>query len=215
MRTSYPSFALATLVALLLMAPGGASAAPLEIEHGDTGWTVRATGARVEDVLGALAEREPFAVAMQLGVERPLVDVDVRDASLDEVLRDVLRGRNYVITYRSFAYRDAGDGLAVSRVELLLPRPPSDATEPAVVLRADLSAEDAARVAARQQRLREQQMFARLRSASAGATAQPAAATAGRAQPVPQRPTVATSEPLPLHRQMWNRIFSGAARDVR
>lgn len=174
MRASCPSFAGEDLAAnlaraavaalLLLSAPGPARADPMEIAHGDGGWTVRATGARVEDVLGALAEHEPFAIAMQLGVERPLVDVDVRDASLDEVLRDVLRGRNYTI-----AYRDAGDRLAVSRVEVLLPRPPRDGNEPSAAPRASLSAEDAARVAARQQRTRERQMFERLRSASAAA----------------------------------------------
>ena len=176
MRTSSSSLARAALGALLLLAASrGAAAAPLEIEHGDTGWTVRATGARVEDVLGALAGREPFAVAMQLGVERPLVDVDVRDASLDEVLRDVLRGRNYTI-----AYREDGDRLAVSRVEVLLPRPPRDGDEPGGARRADLSAEDAARVAARQQRMREQQMLARLRSSKAAAPRAAAMAVAAR-----------------------------------
>ena len=209
MRTSSSSLARAALGALLLLAASrGAAAAPLEIEHGDTGWTVRATGARVEDVLGALAGREPFAVAMQLGVERPLVDVDVRDASLDEVLRDVLRGRNYTI-----AYREDGDRLAVSRVEVLLPRPPRDGDEPGGARRADLSAEDAARVAARQQRMREQQMLARLRSSKAAAP--PAAAMAVAAQAAPRGPSASAVEPLPLHRQLWNRIFSGAARDVR
>ena len=209
MRTSSSSLARAALGALLLLAASrGAAAAPLEIEHGDTGWTVRATGARVEDVLGALAGREPFAVAMQLGVERPLVDVDVRDASLDEVLRDVLRGRNYTI-----AYREDGDRLAVSRVEVLLPRPPRDGDEPGGARRADLSAEDAARVAARHQRMREQQMLARLRSSKAAAPR--AAAMAVAAQAAPRGPSASAVEPLPLHRQLWNRIFSGAARDVR
>ena len=209
MRTSSSSLARAALGALLLLAASrGAAAAPLEIEHGDTGWTVRATGARVEDVLGALAGREPFAVAMQLGVERPLVDVDLRDASLEEVLRDVLRGRNYTI-----AYREDGDRLAVSRVEVLLPRPPRDGDEPGGARRADLSAEDAARVAARQQRMREQQMLARLRSSKAAAPR--AAAMAVAAQAAPRGPSASAVEPLPLHRQLWNRIFSGAARDVR
>ena len=209
MRTSSSSLARAAPGALLLLAASrGPAAAPLEIEHGDTGWTVRATGARVEDVLGALAERAPFAVAMQLGVERPLVDVDVRDASLDEVLRDVLRGRNYTI-----AYREDGDRLAVSRVEVLLPRPPRDGDEPGGARRADLSAEDAARVAARQQRMREQQMLARLRSSKAAAPR--AAAMAVAAQAAPRGPSASAVEPLPLHRQLWNRIFSGAARDVR
>lgn len=209
MRTDRSSARAALAAAWLLVAPGGAAAAPVEIVHDDSGWTVRATAARVEDVLGALAEHESFAVTMQLGVERPLVDVDVRAARLDEVLRDVLRGRNYAI-----AYREAGDGLEVSRVDVLLPRPESDRAGSGVVQRADLAAEDAARVAARTQRLREQQMLARIRRANATAQAPPVRQVAA-ARPAQRAPGAGAAEPLPLHRQMWNRIFSGAARDVR
>ncbi len=196
MRSSCRSFARMALVfALLLSAAHDAGAAPLEVERDDAGWTVKATGVRVEDVLDALAERESFSVAMQLGVERPLVDADVRDASLEEVLRNVLRGRNYTI-----AYRDDGGSLAVSRVELLLPRPPRGEEVPDGARRARLTAEDQARVAARAQRMREQQMFARLRDAGV------------RSAPQRVAPAQVVAEPLPSHRRMWNRIWSGAGR---
>jgi hypothetical protein len=190
----------AFVFALLLAAAHDAVAAPLEVERDDSGWTVKATGVRVEDVLDALAAREPFGVAMQLGVERPLVDADVRDASLEQVLRNVLRGRNYTI-----AYRDDGDRLAVSRVELLLPRPPRGDDVAAGAPGANLTAEDQARFAARAQRMREQQMFARLRNA--GVRSAPQRVAAQRVAPAQ-----VVAEPVPLHRQLWNRIWSGVAR---
>jgi hypothetical protein len=58
----------AALVALLLVAPPSAVAEPLEVTRGDAGWTVKASGVRLEEVLGALAEKESFTVAMQPGV---------------------------------------------------------------------------------------------------------------------------------------------------
>lgn len=98
------------------------AASPVEVAHDASGWTVKAENAPVEEVLDALAQREGFHVVMQRGVERPPVDVDVRDASLDDVLRRVLSQRNYAI-----AYRDGDSTLEVSRVELFLPRPPRNA----------------------------------------------------------------------------------------
>ena len=155
----------AALGALLLTQRHRAAPAPrqLEIDRGDAGWTVARIDGRASDVLQrALAEREPFAVAMQLGVERPAGGRrPPRRSSLEEVLRDVLRGRNHD---RWTAGRRPPR--AVSRVELLLLRARRDIMK-AGVARLDLSAEDAARVGA-QQRMREQQMFARLRSAKRG-----------------------------------------------
>ena len=181
---------------LLLGAPGGAGASPLEISRSEAGWTVKATDARVEDVLAQIAERESFAVSMQVGLERPPVDVDVRDASLERVLRDVLRGRNYTI-----AYREDGDRLAVARVEVLLPRAGSQAVQkPARLQHVTRATEDATRRAARAQRAREQALLRRTLGAS-----QP---TRQARPPRAVRQTVAAQEPLPLRRQLWQRIWS-------
>lgn len=196
MITRFWSSAAALLAtAVVLVQAGVAGAAPLEVARDDAGWTVRASGVRVEDVLDALAEREPFRVSMQLGVERPLVDVDVRRASLDAVLRHVLHGRNYTI-----GYRDDGGVLAVSRVELLLPRASGDTVAASTPPIDGLSAAQAARRAEQARRQREQ-AFARLRAADAEARA--ATRREQRAQPV-------TVQPLPLRRQLWQRGWSGA-----
>lgn len=199
MITTWRSSAGAVLAAaVLLAAPHVARAAPLEVSRDDAGWTVKATGVRIEDVLQALAEQEPFGVAMQLGVERPLVDVDVRRASLDGVLRHVLRGRNYTI-----GYREDGGELAVSRVEVMLPRPSADIVQAASTRRADLAAELAARRATELQRQREQQVYARVRAANAAARS--AARREQQARPIAVQP-----QPLPLRRQLWQRGWSGS-----
>ncbi|MBY0278481.1 hypothetical protein K2Z84_24385, partial [Candidatus Binatia bacterium] len=152
MITRSRSSAAALLATAVVLAVGGvAVAAPLEVSRDDAGWTVHASGVRVEDVLDALAAQEPFRVSMQLGVERPLVDVDVRRASLDAVLRHVLHGRNYTI-----GYRDDGGVLAVSRVEVLLPRAAGDAVEAGTPQIDGLSGAPAARRAEQARRQREQ-----------------------------------------------------------
>ncbi|MEW6271933.1 MAG: STN domain-containing protein, partial [Thermodesulfobacteriota bacterium] len=93
-----------------------AGAATVQVKRGDGGLRVAADEARLEDVLDALAEEEGFDVVMQLGIERRPVNVDLRDVTLEEALRRVLRRRNYAI-----AYEETDDGLAVSRVHVLLP----------------------------------------------------------------------------------------------
>jgi hypothetical protein len=192
-------------LALLLAVVRGAAAEPLEVTRGDDGWTVKATGARLEDVLGALAEQESFAVAMQPAVERPLVDVDVRAATLDAVLRRVLHGRNYTIGYRA-----DGDALAVSRVEVLLPAPPRDAepavavvtpagVAPAVVPRPETDDVQTARRVAEAERQREQQLQARLRQQRI----QP-----GQVAAAPAAPGATGDERVSSSRQLWNQVWS-------
>ena len=135
---------------------------------------------------------------MQLGLERPLVDVDVRDATLERVLRDILRGRNYTI-----AYREDGDGLAVSRVEVMLPRAAREPVQqPTRLQYVEQPGAEAARRAAAAQRAREQALFARMRREN-----QQQRQVQVRA-PRAVRQTVAAPEPLPLRRQLWQRIWS-------
>ena len=200
MRRRCPSFVPVAVAGLLLLGSprDAAASSPLEIARTDAGWSVKATGVRVEDVLAELAERESFAVSMQLGLERPLVDVDVRDATLGRVLRDVLRGHNYTI-----AYREDGDGLAVSRVEVMLPRAALEpAQQPTRLQYVEQPGAEAARRAAAAQRAREQALFARMRREN-----QQQRQVQVRA-PRAVRQTVAAPEPLPLRRQLWQRIWS-------
>ena len=200
MRRRCPSFVPVAVAGLLLLGSprDAAASSPLEIARTDAGWSVKATGVRVEDVLAELAERESFAVSMQLGLERPLVDVDVRDATLERVLRDVLRGHNYTI-----AYREDGDGLAVSRVEVMLPRAAREPVQqPTRLQYVEQPGAEAARRAAAAQRAREQALFARMRREN-----QQQRQVQVRA-PRAVRQTVAAPEPLPLRRQLWQRIWS-------
>jgi hypothetical protein len=197
-------------VAALLLAVGSAAASdePVEVTRGEAGWTVKATGARLEDVLGALAAQESFAFTMQPAVERPLVDVDVRNASLDDVLRRVLHGRNYTIAYRG----DRG-ALAVSRVEVLLPQPPQDVAQPqvaavppaepaAAVPQPETDDAQTARRVAEAQRQRERQQRAQ-QARLQQQRVQPGEVAA--ASPAPQS---GGDERVSSSRQLWNQVWS-------
>ena len=138
----------ALLVALLLGAVQPSWAAAVQVGRSDAGLTISASGAPLEDVLQALADQEGFTFSMQRDVERSPVDVDVRDASLDNALRRILRHRNYAI-----AYTEGADGLEVSRVEVLLPRPPKETPEAAQLRRA----QEAAKAAGERNELRRRQ----------------------------------------------------------
>lgn len=108
----------AVLVApLVLGASAGRAAASVSVERGEEGWSIAAEGARLEEVLEALAAKEGFDVRMQLGIERRPVDVHLTDVPLDTVLRRVLRRRSYTISYE-----ETEDGLSVSRVTVLSPQ---------------------------------------------------------------------------------------------
>jgi hypothetical protein len=210
MRASCRSSAgAAALMALLLGSAPHVAASPLEVARGEDGWTVKASGVQLEEVLGALAEHESFAVVMQPAVERPLVDVDVRAASLEDVLRRVLHGRSYTIGYRA-----DGDALAVSRVEVLLPVPPRDErpavgavpplaeVPPAIVPHPETDDARTARRVAEAQRRREQQLYARLRQQQQ--RVQPGEVAAA----TPPAQQDAGDERVSSSRRLWNQIWS-------
>ncbi len=101
----------------MLGAWAGRAAASVTVERSEQGWSIAAEGARLEEVLEALAAKEGFDVQMQLGIERPPVDVHLSNVPLDTVLRRVLRRRSYTISYE-----ETEDGLSVSRVTVLSPQ---------------------------------------------------------------------------------------------
>jgi regulator of protease activity HflC (stomatin/prohibitin superfamily) len=185
------------LACTVVAAPAAAS---VEVSRGPDGYSITATGAPVEDVLDALAKYESFTVTMQPGVDRPPVDAYVRDATLEEALRRVLRKRNYAI-----AYRETSDGLVVDRVDLLLPRTPDEAQQAEQDPR-QARAEAAMRAAAQRNEERrrqqaeqrfEQMRAERQRQREQRQQAAQAARAAARAQAQP--------EPLPLRRLLWSR----------
>ena len=195
MRSARFTHRVVLAAALLLASVHESRADGVQVARDDAGLTVSATGARLEDVLDALAHEEGFAVSMQLGLERTPVDVDVRDASVEEVLRHVLRRRNYVI-----AYRETENGPAVSRVEVLLPRAPSD---PAVASQRD-RAQSAIRAAQQRNEARRrkeaEQRFESMRAEQRQARLERArqARAAGAVQQ-------AQADPPPLRRMLWSR----------
>jgi hypothetical protein len=107
----------------VLLDAGGSRAddeAILRIESNERGEIrLEAHGARLADTLRAVAAETGIEVVIEEMVERPPVDVDVRSTNLEEMLRQVLRGRNYALFY------DA-EG-ALTRVMVL---PPSSAPPP-------------------------------------------------------------------------------------
>jgi hypothetical protein len=122
------------ITAVLALEVGAATPTPtplpanLRVEQGADGLDVAAQNASLEDVLDAIAEATRIEVAIQRGIERPPVNVEMHDVSVEEALRRVLRRRNYALMYRS-----TEDGaLEVERVSVLNPR---SAPEPTAVPR--------------------------------------------------------------------------------
>lgn len=72
--------------------------------------------AAITEVLRALAAEAGFEVVLDDGIARPPVDATLQTAPLEDILRDVLRDRNYALVY------DGDDG--VSQVILLAPSAP-------------------------------------------------------------------------------------------
>jgi hypothetical protein len=194
MRPTHEGVRVVLAAAILVLVGYGPGVAAVQVARGDDGLTVSASGAPLHEVLQALAAEGDFSVTMREEMQRPVVDVHVHEATLERALRAVLRGHNYVIGYEQ---RD--DGLAVSRVEVMLPR----AAEAAAVDPRDRSG----RVTAELRRVQQQQRAAERRAAEmrAASLAQRrearAVQAARRVQPQPQ----AQPEPVPLRRLLWQR----------
>lgn len=181
------------LAAALVVLSARPTVAAVQVARGESGVTVSATGERLETVLTRLADTEGFAVTMQEGVERPPVDVDVRDATVEQALRAVLRGRNYVI-----AYDHTGDGLAVSRVEVFLPRLADGSPRNTPMERAQAAMRAAQQRREARQRQDAQQRAERLRAAR---LQQRQAVQQARALQQQQQ----APQPVPLRRMLWSR----------
>jgi len=189
MRSTHETAGVVLAAAFLVLVGHGPAPAAVTVARGEEGLTVSASGAPLDEVLTALAAEGDFSVMMQEGIERPAVDVHVHEATLERALRAVLRGHNYLLGYEQ---RD--DGLAVSRVEVMLPRAAEVSADPrrrngrraADLRRVELQQRAAERRAADMRAARLAQ-----RDQALGARA------AARVQPQP--------EPLPLRRLLWQR----------
>lgn len=106
----------AAAVATLVMLPSGGRAASLHLEaNADGALALSAHDAPIIDALDAVGEEAGFEVLADRGPRRPPVNLQIEDAPVADVLRHLLRGRNYALVY------DDGD---ISRVILLEPSTP-------------------------------------------------------------------------------------------
>lgn len=113
--------ALAALAALVVLAtaPPGAAARELRIEPGDGGeLALAARDVPIAEALAAVSAEGGFAldVAGAEGRQRPPANLVLPMSPLEDVLRELLRGRNHAIVY--------DEGGTPSRVLLLAPSDP-------------------------------------------------------------------------------------------
>ncbi len=72
----------------------------LRVESSRTGQIkLEAHGAKIEDVLAAIAAKSGLQVLIEPGIARPAVDVTMPMTPVADVLREILRGRNYALVY--------------------------------------------------------------------------------------------------------------------
>lgn len=79
------------------------SRALLKVEPSEDGLSIEARRAVVTDVLEALSAEAGFDVLVADAPKRALVNATVRDRSVEDVLREVLRDRNYALVYANGA----------------------------------------------------------------------------------------------------------------
>jgi hypothetical protein len=114
-RATLAVVVVAGLITMLGIVPVRSAAAGLRLEAGGGGEiALDARGVPVGQVLDAVAEHGGFDVVMARGITRPPVNLTVPMAPIEDVLLQILRGRNYAVIYD-------GDRGAVSRVIVLRP----------------------------------------------------------------------------------------------
>jgi hypothetical protein len=114
--------AISSALLLLSSASGRAGAGPrpvLRVESNDRGAiAVEAHDATLAETLQAIASNGGFEVLIDDRIDRPLVNLTLPPTPVEEVLRQILHGRNYAVLY------EAGDSLPI-RVIVLPPSTPS------------------------------------------------------------------------------------------
>jgi hypothetical protein len=115
---------LALMAALFTSVPArsGTAAKPvLRFESSPSGeYGLIARGVTIRQALAALAERAGFEVLMDEGVKRPLVNLTIPIVPIEDLLHEILRGRNYSLVYDE-------ESASLSQVILLAPSTPGRA----------------------------------------------------------------------------------------
>jgi len=110
-----------------LPARSAAEGRTLKVVSSATGLAVEAHGVGAEEVLREIGEQVGFTVVIK-GAARPLLNVSLKDATLEEALQEILRGENYAILYPG----PKGEGTqARGRIGKILLLSPSNTTEAA------------------------------------------------------------------------------------
>lgn len=110
-----------------LPARSAAEGRTLKVVSSATGLAVEAHGVGAEEVLREIGEQVGFTVVIK-GAARPLLNVSIKDATLEEALQEILRGENYAILYPG----PKGEGTqARGRIGKILLLSPSNTTEAA------------------------------------------------------------------------------------
>jgi hypothetical protein len=103
---------IATLaIGTLVLAPASA-AAELHVEYRASRLSVTAADVSLPEVLRAVGAQVGFTVSDAGGVSQP-VTVSVQDASVDDVLRQLLRTQNHTILYRASASVEVVDRIVL------------------------------------------------------------------------------------------------------
>jgi hypothetical protein len=148
----------------------------LSVVSSSSGLTVEAHEVGAEEVLQEIGRQLGFTVVVNEAA-RPTVNVSVKDATLEEVLQQILRGENYALVYRNTKGKSAQGSEGIGKVLLLSPsgagaanpvaesgRPGQERPQP--LSRSQTSVTHAPE-AARPAQVSDQEVWARLREKSA------------------------------------------------
>lgn len=124
--SSRPRWRLGRAVAFVALAvglgapgtPAWSAGAPFTIERDAGAVVVEANQADVEDLIVGLGEQLGFDVRVLTGVERPPISGTISGLTASDVLKKVLRDRNYALVYE-----ESADRQELSEVLLLSPPP--------------------------------------------------------------------------------------------
>ena len=107
-----------TVLGAAAVRASGAQVPGLRFESSATGEIrLDARGVNVAEVLRAIAEEGGFEVLIDERIPRPLVNLTMPMAPIEDVLRQILRGRNHALVYD-------GDTASLSQVIVLAPSSP-------------------------------------------------------------------------------------------
>ena len=89
-----------------------------EVTRTPTGFSVRATNGSLPEILAQIGGEAGFDV-LDTGKSYPIVNAAIEDTPLDSLLRQLLRGANFIILYKGGGRGQTIDGRGIERIVLL------------------------------------------------------------------------------------------------